>query len=135
MAPLLPDGPVVGLAQTYREAMTLLTDTRDYVAAGVKEDGKALEPFDRLRVNTRAMQLTACLAGITAWLMSQRAAETGEIAREDTRLDAHRLAHCALPEAAEDGTPLPWRLQLLIRRTLALYGRLQRLDRMLGEPA
>ena len=135
MAPLLPDGPVVGLAQTYREAMTLLTDARDYAAAGVSEDGKALEPFDRLRMNTRAMQLTACLAGITAWLMSQRAVEAGEIAREDTRLEAHRLAHCALPEPAEEGPQLPWRLQLLIRRTTALYRRLQRLDRMLGEPA
>ena len=131
MAPLFPDGPTVGLARTYREALTLLIETRDYVATGLKEDGVALGSVDRARVNTEAMQLTACLAALTSWLMSQRAVEAGEIPREDARLEAHRLVQCTLTDPAAEEGFLPVRLQLLIRRTLALYRRFQRLDRMI----
>ncbi|SRR5258708_4642742 len=137
MVPHLPDGPTVGLAQNYRDAMTLLAEARDYAAAGVAEDCRELQPFDRLRVSTRSMQMTACLAGIIAWLMSQRAVEVGEIAREESHLSEHRLAECPLcAPAADEAVQLPSRLELLIRRTLQLYRRLERLDRLLeGAPA
>ena len=134
MLPSYADSPTIGLARNYREAMTLLTDARDYAAFAARNDAASAEPFARLRVNMAAMKLTACLAGITAWLMAQRAAEVGEIGREETKRGEFRLAQCPLGEAETAEVALPPRLLILIRRALTLHERLQRLDRLLEEP-
>ncbi|MBI1775095.1 MAG: DUF1465 family protein [Proteobacteria bacterium] len=132
MVPHLPDGPTVGLANSYQATFALLAEARDYAAIGVAADSGALEPFDRLRLNNTAMQLTACLASIAAWLLSQRAVEAGEITREQGHGRQHRLAPCPLcDDAAAKTGPLPERLEILIERTLVLYRRVERLDRLL----
>lgn len=131
MAPYLPDGPMVGLAQTWRDAMALLTDTRDYAAFDAVIDSEPLDPFERLKITTKAMQLTTCLIAIAAWLMSQRAVEAGEIDREEAQRCEHRLAQCPLcEEVPGEAIKLPGRLDRLARRTVALYRRLARLDRL-----
>lgn len=135
MAPHLPEGPMVGLAQSYRDAMALLTEARDYAASGASADARAMDPFERLDVSVRAMQVTACLMAVTSWLMMQRAVEAGEIHRELTHRSAYRLSRCPLCEPMSGvAVPLPRRLQHLVQRTLKLYSRLDRLDRLLANP-
>ncbi len=66
MAPHLPEGPMVGLAQSYRDAMALPTEARDYAASRASADAGAMDPFERLRVSITAMQATACLMAIAS---------------------------------------------------------------------
>lgn len=128
----LPDRPMVGLAQNYRDAISLLGEARDYAVSSVAADDETADQFELLQANTKAMEVTACLADIVAWLMSQRAVEAGEIARDQVREDRHRLGRCPLREPTSgDAVRLPSRLERLVRLTLKLYNRLDRLDRLL----
>jgi regulator of CtrA degradation len=80
------------------------------------------------------MRLTARLTGVMAWLMVQRAVEAGEINRSETvkkhyRLTGQEVCAASHPEA---GKVLPPRFNSLLEQSGALYGRIARLDSMLG---
>jgi regulator of CtrA degradation len=102
----------------------------------MREDSSRLGPFERLRLNNLAMQVTACLGTVTAWLMAQRAVEAGEIGRDEAQRDDYRLGQCPLCDAEEPAIAVPQRLEGLVGRTLQLYHRVERLDRLMGgDPA
>ncbi len=114
----------------YREAMGLLIEARNYLRHAQPQERRGLLPSDRLRLCCETLRLTARLTQIVAWLLAQRAAQSGEISREEALADPVTLADIAVCMAADaaDETGLPSPLLDLLRRSQRLYVRVARLD-------
>ena len=116
----------------FEETLGLLAEARDYAARSLAEGGQ--RPLDeRLRVQREQFRVTARLAHALAWLLYRKAmaADEPEIAAggEATGLDGGEA--CLDRRSLKDGS-LPKGLRGLLRRSYALYRRIQRLDAMEG---
>ena len=125
---------VAFLSSTYDEALALTLSARDYLANQAPSERDSLAPEARMIACCETMRLTARLTGVMAWLMVQRAVEAGEINRSETvkkhyRLTGQEVCAASHPEA---GKVLPPRFNSLLEQSDALYGRIARLDSMLG---
>jgi regulator of CtrA degradation len=120
----------------YTEAMVLADEARAYFDLAGRDEQKALEPFARVGFACESLKVTTRIMHIVAWLLTQRAIETGEIGRPDGRRPERRLGRAGesdpvvvdqLPEAA----------RILIATSSDLYARVKRLDegQMVNEPA
>ena len=81
-------------------------------------------------------RVSARLGYCTAWLLTRRAVQAGELSREEAveprwRLEGQEV--CTRPPL--DAGQLPERLLALSERSLAVYRRVERLDRQLDGPA
>jgi regulator of CtrA degradation len=119
----------------YTEAMILADEARAYFDEAGRDDRQTLEPFARVGFACESLKVTTRIMHIVAWLLTQRAVESGEIRSADGRRPERRLGHAGesdplvvdqLPEAA----------QRLINSSADLYSRVQRLDegQLLDEP-
>ena len=125
-----PAVPTVYFDRTYRETMTLLVETRDYMRFREPADRGALPDDHRLAVNCEALRLTSRLTHIMAWLLIQKAVHAGEISAAEAAGDDHRLAGqsvCRMRGAA-GGIAMPPALEALLERSYQLYTRVERLD-------
>ncbi len=116
--------------RTYRETMTLLVETRDYMRFREPADRGALPDDHRLAVNCEALRLTSRLTHIMAWLLIQKAVHAGEISPAEAAAEDHRLAGQAVCRArgTAGGIALPPALEALLERSYRLYARVERLD-------
>jgi len=119
----------------YTEAMLLADEARAYFDEAGRDDRQLLEPFARVGFACESLKVTTRIMHIVAWLLTQRAVESGEL-RSDGRRPERRLGH------ANDSDPLvvnqlPEAAQRLIGASADLYSRIQRLDegQLLDEPA
>jgi regulator of CtrA degradation len=122
--------PNAFFGKTYGEAMDLVVEARDYLALYETYDGDGLAPMERLVMSAETLRLTARLTQIMAWLLMQRAVQTGEVSRDEAL--AHPLAEvgiCMDGEELED-RGLPPRLSDLLGRSRRLYVRVARLDEL-----
>jgi len=118
----------------YDEALGLLIESRDYVAATMDEHRDSMDL--RLAVSCETMRLTSRLTQVMAWLLVQRAVHSGEMTALEAMDEQHRLAGqkvCLAVDCAIDVT-LPIALQSLLDRSYRLYLRIQRLDLSLSDP-
>lgn len=111
----------------YTEAMLLADEARSYFDDAGREDRATLEPFARVGFACESLKVTTRIMHIVAWLLTQRAIESGEIPNRDGRRPERRLGH------AQDSDPavidqLPESAQRLIRSSADLYARVKRLD-------
>ena len=111
----------------YTEAMVLADEARSYFDDAGREDRATLEPFARVGFACESLKVTTRILHIVAWLLTQRAIESGEIPNREGRRPERRLGH------AQDSDPLvvgqlPESAQRLINASADLYGRVQRLD-------
>ena len=120
----------------YTEAMLLADEARAYFDVGGRDDREALEPFVRVGFACESLKVTTRIMHIVAWLLTQRAVETGEIKSADGRRPERRLGH------ANDSDPLvveqlPAAAKRLIHSSVDLYARVERLDQgqLADEPA
>lgn len=120
----------------YTEAMLLADEARAYFDEEGRDDRQTLEPFARVGFACESLKVTTRIMHIVAWLLTQRAVETGEIRAADGRRPERRLGN------ANDSDPLvveqlPASAQRLINSSADLYSRVKRLDegQMLEEPA
>ncbi|HEX5257651.1 MAG TPA: DUF1465 family protein [Sphingomicrobium sp.] len=111
----------------YTEAMLLADEARSYFDDAGRDDRSALEPFARVGFACESLKVTTRIMHIVAWLLTQRAIESGEIPNRGGRRPERRLGHAQdsdetvvlqLPEAA----------QRLINASSELYARVKRLD-------
>jgi len=120
----------------YTEAMLLADEARAYFDETGRDDRQMLEPFARVGFACESLKVTTRIMHIVAWLLTQKAVETGEIKSADGRRPERRLGHAndsdtlvvaQLPEAAAR----------LINASADLYSRIQRLDegQLIEEPA
>lgn len=120
----------------YTEAMILADEARAYFDDAGRDDRQLLEPFARVGFACESLKVTTRIMHIVAWLLTQKAVESGEIRSADGRRPERRLGH------ANDSDPdvvaqLPEAAQKLITASADLYSRIQRLDegQMIDEPA
>jgi regulator of CtrA degradation len=117
----------------YTEAMVLADEARSYFDDAGRDERAQLNPFARVGFACESLKVTTRVMHIVAWLLTQRAIESGEIAFQAGRRPERRLGH------AEDSDPavvsqLPEGARRLIRTSADLYARVQRIDDGSFEP-
>jgi regulator of CtrA degradation len=119
----------------YTEAMILADEARAYFDEEGRDERMTLPPFVRVGFACESLKVTTRIMHIVAWLLTQRAVETGEIknpggGRPQRRLgkasDSDPLVVDQLPEAAKN----------LVNASADLYARVKRLDdgQLMDEP-
>ena len=111
----------------YTEAMLLADEARSYFDDAGRDDRGLLEPFIRVSFACESLKVTTRIMHIVAWLLTQRAIETGEIAGREGRRPERRLGH------AQESDPavvekLPPSARRLIEASSDLYARIKRID-------
>jgi regulator of CtrA degradation len=120
----------------YTEAMLLADEARSYFDDAGREERSTLDPFVRVNFACESLKVTTRIMHIVAWLLTQRAIESGEIPFREGRRPERRLGH-AQESDPEVVARLPEAAQRLVSASSDLYARVQRLDEgsMADEPA
>ena len=120
----------------YTEAMLLADEASSYFDDSGRYARQELSPFARVGFACESLKVTTRIMHIVAWLLTQRAIESGEIPVRQGRRPERRLGH------AQDSDPeivrqLPEAAQRLIHSSADLYSRVKRLDEgtIFDEPA
>jgi regulator of CtrA degradation len=117
----------------YVEAMVLADEARSYFDRHGREERESLDPLLRVGFSCESLKVTTRLMHVIAWLLTQRAVETGELSRAQAGRPARRLGEA--PESDEDLLPrLPESALGLINASRELYARVERLDRCAFDP-
>jgi regulator of CtrA degradation len=111
----------------YTEAMILADEARAYFDEEAREERLTLTPFVRVGFACESLKVTTRIMHIVAWLLTQRAVETGEIQGADGRKPERRLGKANDSDEAVV-EQLPENAQRLIRASADLYARIKRLD-------
>jgi regulator of CtrA degradation len=111
----------------YTEAMLLADEARSYFDDAGHKDRDQLDPFTRVTFACESLKVTTRVMHIVAWLLTQRAIESGEIQYAEGRRPERRLGN------AQDSDPetvarLPAAAQRLVSASTDLYLRVKRLD-------
>jgi regulator of CtrA degradation len=111
----------------YTEAMLLADEARSYFDDAGRDERATLEPFARVGFACESLKVTTRIMHIVAWLLTQRAIESGEIPDREGRRPERRLGQ------AQESDPLvvrtlPASAQKLINASADLYARVKRLD-------
>jgi regulator of CtrA degradation len=119
----------------YSEAMLLADEARAYFDEQSRDERAELPPFVRVGFACESLKVTTRIMHIVAWLLTQRAVESGEIKGAEGRRPERRLGH------ANDSDPLvvdqlPETARKLVSTSTDLYARIKRLDEgQMEEPA
>ena len=111
----------------YVEAMVLADDARSYFDDGGRGDRDALDPLTRVTFSCESLKLTTRLMHVIAWLLTQRAVLTGELAASDALDPSRRLGEGPVTDTMTiDRLPEP--AQALVAASIDLHRRVARLD-------
>ena len=112
----------------YVEAMVLADEARSYFDRHGRDERESLDPLLRVGFSCESLKVTTRLMHVIAWLLTQRAVETGELTRAQARRPARRLGEA--PESDEALlSSLPESALSLVNASRELYARVERLDR------
>ena len=111
----------------YTEAMLLADEARSYFDDLGRNERSQLDPFARVGFACESLKVTTRIMHIVAWLLTQRALESGEIPMLDGRRPERRLGHA---QDSDDAvvSQLPDSAQRLINASADLYARIKRID-------
>jgi regulator of CtrA degradation len=112
----------------YTESMLLADEARAYFDENGRDDREMLDPMLRVGFSCESLKVTTRLMHVIAWLLTQRAIETGELSPIQGRHPSRRVGHAA---ASDDGlvVRLPDDARSLIEASIDLYERVKRIDR------
>ena len=111
----------------YTEAMLLADEARAYFDDAGREERSMLDSFARVGFACESLKVTTRIMHIVAWLLTQRAVETGEIPLKDGRRPERRLGNAQESDPAVVAQ-MPTSAQRLITSSSDLYARVKRLD-------
>lgn len=111
----------------YTEAMLLADEARSYFDEAGRDERATLEPFARVGFACESLKVTTRIMHIVAWLLTQRAIESGEIPGLEGRRPERRLGNAQESDPAIIPT-LPPAAQRLVSASADLYARVKRLD-------
>ena len=111
----------------YTEAMLLADEARSYFDDSGHSDRVQLDPFTRVTFACESLKVTTRIMHIVAWLLTQRAIESGEIQFAEGRRPERRLGHAQASDT-EIVSRLPEAAQRLVNSSSDLYVRVKRLD-------
>jgi regulator of CtrA degradation len=115
-------------ARTFREGMSLVEDTANYLDGEGRDASKSLTRSAALSYAGASMRLTTQLMQIASWLLVLRALREGDMSIKDASADKYRLGRRE-PQAADMlSGELPKKLLTLIEEASQLYDRILRLD-------
>jgi len=120
----------------YTEAMLLADEARAYFDEEGRDERTTLPPFVRVGFACESLKVTTRIMHIVAWLLTQKAVETGEIMSPNGRRPERRLGKASDSDSAVVDQ-LPDSAQKLVNASVDLYARIKRLDegQLLDEPA
>jgi regulator of CtrA degradation len=111
----------------YTEAMLLADEARAYFDDAGRDERSTLEPFARVGFACESLKVTTRIMHIVAWLLTQRAIESGEMPGADGRRPERRLGHAQDSDETVVAV-LPPAARKLINASADLYARVKRLD-------
>ena len=111
----------------YTEAMLLADEARSYFDDAGRDERSTLEPFARVGFACESLKVTTRIMHIVAWLLTQRAIESGEIQMIRGRRPERRLGNAQDSDQAVV-VQLPEAAQRLINSSAELYARVKRID-------
>lgn len=111
----------------YTEAMLLADEARSYFDEAGRDERASLEPFLRVGFACESLKVTTRIMHIVAWLLTQRAIESGEIPGHEGRRPERRLGNAQESDPTVVQT-LPRAAQRLVNSSSDLYARVKRLD-------
>ena len=111
----------------YTEAMLLADEARAYFDDAGRDERSTLEPFARVGFACESLKVTTRIMHIVAWLLTQRAIESGEIPFREGRRPERRLGHAQESDPAVVAR-LPDEARRLAAASSDLYIRVKRLD-------
>ncbi len=107
--------------------MLLADEARAYFDEVGRDERQSLEPFARVGFACESLKVTTRIMHIVAWLLTQRAVESGEIHTADGHRPERRLGHATGSDPLVIGQ-LPPAAQRLVSSSVELYSRVARLD-------
>src|SRR5215208_5031646 len=84
----------------YTEAMLLADEARSYFDDIGRDERAMLEPFARVGFACESLKVTTRIMHIVAWLLTQRAIESGEIPLREGRRPERRLGNAQDSDAS-----------------------------------
>ena len=111
----------------YTEAMLLADEARDYFDQASRDERALLEPFVRVGFACESLKVTTRIMHIVAWLLTQRAVESGEISAGSAARPERRLGNAADSDQSVV-EQLPIAARRLIVASSDLFARVQRID-------
>lgn len=118
-------------ARTFREGMTLVEETANYLDGAGREASRNLSRSAALVYAGSSMRLTTQLMQIASWLLVMRAVREGDMTVDEAGEEKYRLKpkEPQLGDLHEEG--LPETLIRLVVDAAQLYSRIARIDREL----
>ena len=119
--------------RTYDETLTLMVEARNYFRHSERVERDRAEPVIGLRMSCEAMRVTSRLTQVMAWLMVQRAVQSGELTAAEALESERRLSgwEVCLDDSFGGDETLPRGLRSLMDRSHRLFLRVARLEAML----
>ncbi|WP_265102110.1 DUF1465 family protein [Sphingomonas hengshuiensis] len=111
----------------YVEAMLLADEARTYFDEAGRFERDVLAPLDRVSFSCESLKVTTRLMHIIAWLLTQRAVDSGELSPGDARTPSRRLGFAAETDGATLAT-MPPQAATIIATSTDLYRRVARID-------
>jgi regulator of CtrA degradation len=113
----------------FREGMDLVEETAAYLDGVGRTEAKALDRTVSLTYATESMRLTTRLMQLASWLLLHRAVKEGEMTLTQANREKTKVKLSAADPGPSDMIEkLPSQLQDLIARSMALQGKVRRLD-------
>lgn len=114
------------------EAMLLADEARAYFESVGKRERGRLDPVARVAFSCESLKITTRLMHVTAWLLTQRARQSGELDGDRMpRAEVSRLG--AAPDTGEEVLAmLPDGARALVEASVDLYRRVERLESAQG---
>src|ERR1700760_1300575 len=113
----------------FREGMDLVEETAAYLDGVGRTEAKALDRAASLTYATESMRLTTRLMQLASWLLLHRAVKEGEMTLTQANREKTKVKLSAADPGPNDMIEkLPQHLQELIERSMALQGKVRRLD-------
>lgn len=114
----------------YDEGMTLVEQAAEYLDGQGRVEAKTLSRLAATLYAAESMRLTTRLMQIASWLLLQRAANSGEMTRDQVASEKSkvRLDTASAPSAAAGWQELPEAFIRLVDRSLNLQNVVRRMD-------
>ena len=117
----------------YVEAMVLADEARGYFDQGARIEREALDPLGRVTFSCESLKVTTRLMHVIAWLLTQRAVDSGELSPREALDPARRLGDAPVTEPQVIDL-MPADARTLINASIDLHRRVARLDASQTEP-
>ncbi len=114
----------------YNEGMGLVEQAAEYLDGAGRTDARKLSRMAATLYAAESMRLTTRLMQIASWLLLQRAANSGEMTRDQVASEKSkvRLDTASAPDSAVGWNELPEAFLHLVNRSLSLQSLVRRMD-------